>query len=123
MNAKEIRCRSCGGPMVKRKSARGPFYGCRRYPKCKGTQPLSDDEPLQRQASTPLNARRIQAHGIFDAWYRSTGRTRGQAYGWLQEAMHLSAPDCHIHLFEEPECMEVIRKVVEQIECERKGGE
>jgi hypothetical protein len=29
-------CPTCGGPMARRKSARGDFYGCLRYPQCRG---------------------------------------------------------------------------------------
>lgn len=29
-------CPDCGGPMRKRKSARGEFWGCSNYPECKG---------------------------------------------------------------------------------------
>lgn len=30
-------CPNCSGPMAKRKSTTGEFYGCRNYPTCKGT--------------------------------------------------------------------------------------
>ncbi len=30
-------CPKCGVPMVRRESARGPFYGCPNYPKCRQT--------------------------------------------------------------------------------------
>lgn len=41
----ETGCPLCGSPMVKRKAARGNyagsyFYGCSKYPKCRGTRPL-----------------------------------------------------------------------------------
>lgn len=31
------KCPDCGGRMVERQSARGPFYGCASFPKCRGT--------------------------------------------------------------------------------------
>jgi DNA topoisomerase-1 len=31
-------CEQCGGPMMVRRSKRGYFLGCARYPKCKGTR-------------------------------------------------------------------------------------
>jgi DNA topoisomerase-1 len=31
-------CEDCGGPMVVRRSRRGYFLGCAKYPKCKGTR-------------------------------------------------------------------------------------
>jgi len=34
------KCPKCGEPMVIRTSARGKFYGCSTYPKCRGTAPM-----------------------------------------------------------------------------------
>jgi len=34
------KCPKCGAPMVIRSSARGKFYGCSKYPKCRGTAPM-----------------------------------------------------------------------------------
>ncbi len=34
------RCPACEGPMRKRTSARGEFWGCARYPACRGTRPV-----------------------------------------------------------------------------------
>ena len=36
-------CPDCGGPMQIRRSRRGLFLGCVRYPECKGTSPLPKD--------------------------------------------------------------------------------
>jgi four helix bundle suffix protein len=33
-------CPSCGKPMRRRKSAKGPFWGCSAFPECKGTRPM-----------------------------------------------------------------------------------
>lgn len=33
-------CPKCGSKMAKRTSDYGPFYGCTKYPQCKGTRPL-----------------------------------------------------------------------------------
>ena len=34
----EQTCEQCGGPMIVRRSRRGYFLGCAKYPKCKGTR-------------------------------------------------------------------------------------
>lgn len=45
-------CPKCGGPMQRKKAARGPnaggeFWGCRSYPKCRGTRDAEvNDRPL-----------------------------------------------------------------------------
>jgi DNA topoisomerase-1 len=31
-------CEDCGGPMLVRRSRRGFFLGCAKYPECKGTR-------------------------------------------------------------------------------------
>ena len=31
-------CPSCGSPMKKRQGPRGPFWGCSKYPQCRGTR-------------------------------------------------------------------------------------
>ncbi|MEK3744692.1 restriction endonuclease [Brevibacillus sp. FSL K6-0770] len=35
---KELHCERCGGKMVLRKGAKGEFYGCSSYPKCRNTK-------------------------------------------------------------------------------------
>jgi restriction system protein len=36
-------CPLCGKPMRRRKSAKGPFWGCGAFPDCKGTRPMGPD--------------------------------------------------------------------------------
>ena len=38
MKPQNVTCPDCGGPMVSRKSAHGCFWGCKDFPKCKGTR-------------------------------------------------------------------------------------
>lgn len=33
-----VKCPDCNGEMVPRKSQYGTFWGCKSYPKCKGTR-------------------------------------------------------------------------------------
>ena len=35
------KCPQCGVSMLRRKSTRGEFWGCREYPRCKGTRPMN----------------------------------------------------------------------------------
>lgn len=37
-------CPVCESRMIQRKSSFGPFWGCTRYPKCKGTVPIEEEE-------------------------------------------------------------------------------
>jgi DNA topoisomerase-1 len=43
-----LRCPVCGGPMVLRQGKFGRFYGCKDYPKCKGTLPYTIGVPCPR---------------------------------------------------------------------------
>lgn len=43
-------CPCCGGPMVERSSRFGLFWGCRKYPKCKGTR----ERPRNKQERQEL---------------------------------------------------------------------
>ena len=43
--APDVKCPECGADMVVRRSRRGPFLGCSRYPKCKGTAQLEGPAP------------------------------------------------------------------------------
>ena len=40
MSQEQKRCDRCGKPMVLRKSAKGEFWGCSGYPKCRNIKPL-----------------------------------------------------------------------------------
>jgi len=40
-------CPTCGGPMRRRESVRGEFWGCDGYPECRGTRPLAMSEQKQ----------------------------------------------------------------------------
>jgi len=41
------KCPNCGGPMVIRKGVHGKFYGCLKFPKCRGTRNYASDANLQ----------------------------------------------------------------------------
>jgi DNA topoisomerase-1 len=41
----KFKCKACGKPLVKRASARGPFFGCSGYPNCKKTYADKDGKP------------------------------------------------------------------------------
>ena len=36
-----VKCPDCGGRMIERQSARGSFYGCAAFPKCRGTAQIA----------------------------------------------------------------------------------
>jgi len=51
-------CPKCGAPMVQRRSRRGPFWGCSKYPECKGTRSLDGttrEEPKGTGVACPMD--------------------------------------------------------------------
>jgi len=38
MKPENLKCPDCDGPMIPRTSQYGKFWGCKNYPKCKGTR-------------------------------------------------------------------------------------
>ena len=41
-----VKCPLCGAPMVLRKGKNGPFWGCSKYPECRGTADNKDGKPV-----------------------------------------------------------------------------
>jgi four helix bundle suffix protein len=50
-------CPECGKPMRRRKSAKGPFWGCSDYPNCRGTRPDREAEHEDARHTTPESRR------------------------------------------------------------------
>lgn len=38
MKPENVKCPNCDGPMIPRNSQYGKFWGCKDYPRCKGTR-------------------------------------------------------------------------------------
>ena len=54
-------CPECGGPMALRDGRRGKFWGCKQYPKCKGTREVDEQPPLVKGAPEPTP---MEQHGL-----------------------------------------------------------
>lgn len=62
------------------------------------------------EPGSPLAKARVAAHSAFDAYWRWTNdMTRGAAYRKLAARMNMRPDDCHIGMFNEAQCAEVIR--------------
>jgi zinc-finger-containing domain len=60
-------------------------------------------------AGSPLARARMHAHHAFDRLWKSGKMTRKQAYGWLARSMGIPKERCHMIMFNEADCAEVIR--------------
>ena len=122
MDGETLTCPDCGADMVLRDIAgMGKFYGCTRYPECRGTHGAhSDGRPLGIPADAETRAARIKAHEAFDALWEDALRmyddearlnswakesrgpefllqvARTRAYAWLGWRLEMSAGDCHM---------------------------
>lgn len=73
-------CPICGAAMVKRKGAFGEFYGCSKYPRCKGNRKIENIQPVQQapvQNVQPQPQQRPVANPLVPArenklWYLAT---------------------------------------------------
>lgn len=48
-------CPDCGKKLVARDSKRGPFWGCRDYPRCKGTMPMRKTDASARAPAMEMH--------------------------------------------------------------------
>lgn len=46
----DVKCPECDGPMVSRKGQFGTFWGCKKYPDCRGTRDSMGLSKAEREA-------------------------------------------------------------------------
>lgn len=116
----EVLCGECGALMILRKSPRfkSPFYGCSRFPECRGSHGAHPDgRPLGIPANKATKEARIKAHEYFDRlWLSTITMTRRKAYKMLAERMGVA--EIHIGESDIATCKRII-EVVEQFEKEQ----
>lgn len=61
------------------------------------------------EKGSSLARARMAAHRALDVYWRFGALTRSGAYARLAELMGLPAADCHIGMFDEAQCREVVR--------------
>jgi len=107
------RCGDCGAPMVLKEGPLGHFYGCTRFPRCRGRHGAHQrsGEPLGKPADKATRAARVEAHFHFDAFYKARGMRRATAYRWLAAKLAMKEGDCHIARFDAATCQRVVAVV------------
>ena len=122
-------CRYCGGVIklipakmvygesTRRRGMEGEYlYQCQncnaRVGCHKGTT-----RPLGNVANEVLRLKRMEAHRVFDALWKSGRMTRTGAYRWLAGELHLRPDRAHIGGFEMDQCQKVIEL------CEKTNNE
>jgi len=117
----DLKCGECGSPMqlvesgkfAPKRSATGIFYGCSRFPECKGCHGAHPDgSPKGTPANKETRVARIRAHAVFDQiWKKHLVKHRGAAYNWMRQVMKLSKNDAHIGMFTRDQCERLIALV------------
>lgn len=110
-------CGECGSKMVLRKSKYGLFYGCIKYPECKGTHGAHQNsgKPLGIPADEETKEWRVKAHAEFDKFWKLYGYKRPEAYELLQTIMSMSPKEAHISRFNIDDCKKLLKKLEDQV--------
>lgn len=75
-------CPDCGAMLVLRRGRFDLFYGCERYPACRGSHGAHPDgRPLGIPADAATRKARNDAHGYFDRLWREQPTGRAKAVG------------------------------------------
>jgi ssDNA-binding Zn-finger/Zn-ribbon topoisomerase 1 len=108
---RDLKCADCGSTMVLRKSKKfsSPFYGCSRFPECRGTHGAHPDgRPKGTPGDRKTKAARIRAHQMFDRLWKMDRMTRGAAYAWMRRQMGITDAQAHIGHFTAEQCERLI---------------
>jgi zinc-finger-containing domain len=70
------------------------------------------DEPMGTLADARVRHARWRAHEYLDPLWQTSPANRSEVYEWLSEQMRIPLDECHIALFTEKQCDEVVRIVV-----------
>jgi ssDNA-binding Zn-finger/Zn-ribbon topoisomerase 1 len=111
---RDLKCGECGAEMRIHTSKKfaNPFYGCSRFPDCKGSHGAHrDGRPLGIPANKVTKMARIRAHRVFDLIWKERKMSRGEAYAWMRRKMKLSEDDAHIGKFTLEQCEQLITDV------------
>lgn len=104
----------CNGTLELRYSGRlgRPFYGCTRFPDCKGILPANEDgSPRGGPRTRELQGWRNRAHQAFDCLWKEKHCPRRDAYSWLASAMGISGEKAHMFQMSAEQCKQVIELV------------
>lgn len=118
----ELRCGECGAPMRLRDMTGQPslpkfearsrarkFYGCSRFPVCRGTHGAHPDgRPLGIPTDRETAQWRILAHAAFDRLWQHGRWSRKMAYRRMRTDLGYTEATGHIGRFTLPECARVI---------------
>ena len=74
---------------------------------------IAADTPLGSLANAALRRARSCAHAVFDPVWKEGIVTRTEAYGALAAQLQIPVAECHIALFDETRCSQVVALVAD----------
>lgn len=102
---RDLRCGDCSALLQLRETPKGTFYGCTRYPACRGCVGAHPDgSPVGTPADAATRRARHLTHELFDKLWRGGYMSRKGAYAWMQEVLNMSIDEAHIGQFDIPTC-------------------
>jgi len=114
----DLTCPECGAPMTLRESRYGLFYGCSKWPECRGSHGAHPDgTPLGTPADIRTKKLRMVAHNAFDPLWRGDHAifdSRGKAYLWMQDVMGMGQHEAHISRFDREDCKKLVEAIWEK---------
>lgn len=112
-NYVQIECPDCGAPM-KPKSGKGgrEFYGCSRFPSCRGQAGMHPDgSPIGTPADRLTREARRRAHDEFDPLWAELGLPRKEGYFLLS---YLTGDEgAHISNYTSDQCDSLIQAIAD----------
>lgn len=111
----DLDCPDCLGKshlQLRKSDAHGLFYGCVKWPDCRGTHGAHPDgRPKGIPGNKATREARIKAHEVFDLLFSGPKpkMTEEAAYVWMAGAMGLSFEEAHIARFTVEQCNALIK--------------
>jgi ssDNA-binding Zn-finger/Zn-ribbon topoisomerase 1 len=107
----DLTCGECGMSKMRLIALpTGHFYGCARYPTCRGTHGAHPDgSPMGTPGDTLTREARMRAHEIFDQLWKTGKMSRDDAYKWLAQKLGMTKETAHIGRFDVKTCERVIK--------------
>lgn len=84
------------------------IWDCRPCKASVGCHP-GTERPLGRLANAGLRKAKMKAHAAFDPIWKTREMRRSEAYSWLAGELRIPGSKCHIGMFDEAQCAEVVR--------------
>jgi len=81
-------------------------WPCNAYTGCHRASKVH--KPLGTLANAPLRKLRQQAHAAFDPMWMKGLRSRTKAYEWMSRRLGITKERCHISMFDEAQCRQLI---------------